>query len=142
MKKQLVVGFLFSIDAKSLVVIHKNRPDYLAGKVIVPGGKVEPGETPKDAMTREFREETGVHINGWKEFAVLQTPEFEIFCFMHSSTARVNRVRTMTDERVEVVDINNLPPNMLPNARWMITMALTFYAGEHASAFHIQEVYA
>ncbi|HEV2000150.1 MAG TPA: NUDIX domain-containing protein, partial [Xanthobacteraceae bacterium] len=28
----------------------------------LPGGKVEPGETPKQAATREVREETGVEI--------------------------------------------------------------------------------
>lgn len=34
------------------------------GKVEVPGGKVEPGETPAEAAMREAREELGVDLDG------------------------------------------------------------------------------
>ena len=142
MKQQLVVGFLFSSDQKRIVVIHKNRPEHLAGRVIVPGGKVEPGESPLQALIREWKEETDVQINRWTEFLLHQTPELDIFGFMHFSTARVNRCKTITDELIEVVEVAKLPSNMLPNARWMIHMALSFSAGEHASRFAVQEVYA
>jgi 8-oxo-dGTP diphosphatase len=142
MKQQLVVGFLFSDSGRQLIVIHKNRPAWQAGRVNVPGGKVEPGETPQDAVHREWFEETGVQIFGWDQFAALEGTDFELFCFMHFDTSKLLRCHTTTDELIDSVNVSDLPANMLPNARWLIPMALSFKAGEHASSFQIQEVYA
>lgn len=33
-----------------------------SGKLIIPGGYVNVGETPQEALKREFMEETGIHI--------------------------------------------------------------------------------
>src|SRR5450759_238584 len=40
----------------------RTDPPELAGGWELPGGKVEPGEHPKDALRREMREELGVEI--------------------------------------------------------------------------------
>jgi 8-oxo-dGTP diphosphatase len=40
----------------------RTDPPELAGGWELPGGKVEPGEHPKDALRREIREELGVEI--------------------------------------------------------------------------------
>lgn len=47
------------VDGK-LLLAQRTRPAELAGKWELPGGKVEPGETPQDALSRELREELGV----------------------------------------------------------------------------------
>jgi len=40
----------------------RSEPPELAGGWELPGGKVEPGEQPQDALLREIREELGVEI--------------------------------------------------------------------------------
>ncbi len=56
---EYVLGFMFSPDEKKVLLIWKNRPSWQAGKLNGIGGKVNPGETPLEAMEREFIEETG-----------------------------------------------------------------------------------
>ena len=46
-----------------LLLIHKKR-GLGAGKVNAPGGRIEPGETPREAAVRETREEVGVTPTG------------------------------------------------------------------------------
>jgi 8-oxo-dGTP diphosphatase len=52
---------LFDADGRVLLT---QRPEgkSMAGLWEFPGGKVEPGETPEAALTREMREELGIEI--------------------------------------------------------------------------------
>ncbi len=45
---------------EKLLFIKKARPAWQAGRWNMPGGKVEPGETPEKAIRREVQEETGL----------------------------------------------------------------------------------
>ena len=45
-----------------LLAARRTRPVHLAGRWEFPGGKVDPGETPQDAVHREVREELGVRV--------------------------------------------------------------------------------
>ncbi len=62
-KRLLFVVAVALIDEGNRVLISK-RPEgkQLAGLWEFPGGKLEPGETPEQALVRECREELGIEV--------------------------------------------------------------------------------
>ena len=59
MAERVVVGGAV-LDAGRLLAARRTAPPALAGRWELPGGKVEPGETPPEALVRELREELGI----------------------------------------------------------------------------------
>lgn len=66
MARRLVVGAAVLRDGRVLAA-RRAAPPEAAGRWELPGGKVEPGETPADALVRELVEELGVdvEVTGW-----------------------------------------------------------------------------
>lgn len=54
-----VVALIQNQDGRFLAVSRPNRPNDLG----LPGGKIDPGELPEEAIVREVLEETGLTIN-------------------------------------------------------------------------------
>ncbi|MFJ9027877.1 (deoxy)nucleoside triphosphate pyrophosphohydrolase [Streptomyces sp. NPDC102274] len=54
----VVAGAVY--DRGRLLAARRSAPPELAGRWELPGGKLEPGETPEQALVRELREELGV----------------------------------------------------------------------------------
>lgn len=61
MPTQVVVAAAIICDSRVLVA-QRARPPELAGRWELPGGKVAPGETERDALARELAEELGLRI--------------------------------------------------------------------------------
>ena len=62
--KTLLVSAVALIDVEGRVLLAQRPPGKsMAGLWEFPGGKVEPGETPENALIRELEEELG--INTW-----------------------------------------------------------------------------
>ena len=149
-RAEYVVGLLFSEERSAVALIRKNRPAWQAGKWNGIGGKVEKGETPEQAMRREFEEEAGISLpcrewlECWQPFATISGPEktpgevsFRVHYFRCFSSAILN-LETCTDETVGVFGLDALPETMT-NVRWVIEMALSMDV-ERAKAFDITEV--
>lgn len=57
------VAYLLSQSSDvECVLLGEKRRGLGSGKVVAPGGKLEPGESPRDAVVREVREETGIDL--------------------------------------------------------------------------------
>jgi 8-oxo-dGTP diphosphatase len=62
MPTQIVVAGAV-IRGPALLVAQRARPPELAGRWELPGGKVAPGETERDALARELAEELGLRVD-------------------------------------------------------------------------------
>jgi 8-oxo-dGTP diphosphatase len=60
MTERIVVVGAALMSGGRLLAARRSAPPELAGRWELPGGKVEPGETPEGALVRELREELGV----------------------------------------------------------------------------------
>ncbi|MFD9401694.1 (deoxy)nucleoside triphosphate pyrophosphohydrolase [Streptomyces sp. NPDC060011] len=60
MTERIVVVAGALVHEGRLLAARRSAPPELAGRWELPGGKVEPGETPEPALVRELREELGV----------------------------------------------------------------------------------
>ena len=65
--KQVVAGLIVS-DGK-LLICQRTKHQTMPLKWEFPGGKIEPGEQPRDALRRELEEELGIHAHVGDEVA-------------------------------------------------------------------------
>jgi len=130
-KMVYVLGFAFNCTGTKVALIRKSRPEWQADRLNGIGGKVDPDEAFDEAMSREFREETGVHIPArrWTYNGVLRGDDFEVAVFAtRMDTNEMMRLRSATDEPVivhRVEDVLTLPPSkIIANLRWLVPLAL------------------
>ncbi|MFH1916057.1 MAG: NUDIX hydrolase [Nanoarchaeota archaeon] len=68
--QKITVAGLLIHGGKVLVIRRSKHEAYLSGNYELPGGKVDFGEQPEDALKREFLEETGLTIDVKKPYRV------------------------------------------------------------------------
>lgn len=133
-RQRYVCGFAFHGEpgsAPHVVLIRKIKPEWQAGKLNGVGGKIEPGETPEQAMAREFKEEAGVFSSStdWAVFARCIFRGADVI-FLRSFDETYVKSRTMTAETIEhrdVFGIDEIPEgSIIPNLRWLIPLAWHF----------------
>jgi 8-oxo-dGTP diphosphatase len=128
-RTQYVVGFLFKItkdffflDHYEVALLEKNRPEWQKGKFNGIGGHIENGETPLQAMKREFNEEAGVLLDSWEQYCTIYYTDAIIHFFRcFDGDGEIN---TKTDEKVFWQPLEELGNNVIPNLHWLIPLAL------------------
>lgn len=148
-----VVGFMLDEARKNVVLIQKNRPEWQAGYLNGVGGKVEGVETDREAMVREFEEETGVRTSPahWHRICTVSWPDDlervastdppRVSFYRCISDDKIWQVGSQTDEVVSVQWVDRLPAlPVVPNLRWLIPLAA--YTADRYEPFELQATVA
>ena len=117
------LALLFTPERDAVVLMHKTRPAWQAGRVNALGGKLHPGESPGDAARREVREEAAVDVSEWEEFLVWDDPVYRMHALRAFDPA-ARSARTAEDQEVFLAGTAALPAALIDNLRWLIPLAL------------------
>jgi len=121
--QRYVVGLLFDEGRFNVVLIHKTHgPKCVVGRWNGVGGHIEPGETPIQAMVREFREEAGVRTreHDWTPVAELSSGVAQVYFYACENEGYFMDAHTCTDEEIAVFNVDQLPSRLVTNLTWMI----------------------
>lgn len=127
-KQEYVLGIALSADRRKILLIRKLTPEWQRGLLNGIGGKIEAGETPIQAMLREFKEETGVDttLHNWSSLGTIESDVFKVFVFC-SFDDLIYQAKTVEKEVVEVfdVDIDMLEKFGVDNLYKIVELAVT-----------------
>ncbi len=123
--RKLVVAALVRDGAR--VLMSRRRADQpMPGLWEFPGGKVEPGESPTDALAREVREELGcdVAVGAIHEVVFHAYPEFDLYMLVYAATISRGTPRALEVAEIAWVDARQLPTLDLLPADYPLARAL------------------
>lgn len=114
-----------SIEVVAAIIIHNNeilclqrgegKFDYISRKYEFPGGKMEPGETKREAIKREIFEELNMQIEVQEEFMTVNHQYPDFFLIMHSFICQCDTpVLTLTEH----INYQWLKKNDLQHLDW------------------------
>lgn len=114
-RKRYVLGFVISEDNKTTLLIKKNSPEWQRGLFNGIGGKMESRESAKEAMVREFKEESGLDstVGDWNNLGTMEGHDFVVYVYWKTlSQYDKDNFSSPTDETVWLF-WNEFPTNVL-----------------------------
>jgi len=70
-KEVTKAAIIFIFDEDKFLLLRRSKTDlWMPGKWGLPGGKIDPGETPEEAVVRETMEEAGLSISSPRLLAI------------------------------------------------------------------------
>ena len=136
MQQDYVLGFVFDLYAKKVLLMKKKKPEWQKDFFNGVGGKVESDEDMYIAMARECQEETSVetHFLDWRHFCTMKglncpDGDWNVYCLSLHLTSPDMKVNFTTNEDelvlwFDLTDIQVMLPRLLGNIPWLIGMAL------------------
>ena len=123
--RKLVVAALIRDGAR--ILMSRRRADQpMPGLWEFPGGKVEPGESPTEALAREVREELGcqVEVGPIHEVVFHAYPEFDLVMMVYAATVSRGVPRAVEVAEVAWIDAAQIPSLDLLPADYPLALAL------------------
>lgn len=132
MKTKYTVGFVFDFTTQNVLLLEKTKPEWQKGFLNGVGGKIENGETPINAMSREFAEETGVdYFLPWGFKTLLTGKFFDLYVYCaYDSVEDIMSLDQKPNDRGEVFkvigvdDVFKNRSQMISNIPWLIGICL------------------
>ena len=124
-KMRWTLGFVFTPDFSRVLLIHKEHPEHQKGKWNGLGGKYEEGETAKECIAREVREESDLVIqpDEWRSLGTVRGEEWEMQILTVVYSGDLSDAKTTTDERVEWFPLEAIPKTKR-NLLWLIPLCI------------------
>jgi 8-oxo-dGTP diphosphatase len=117
MNLESVAGAVFSLDRTAvLLVLRRDVPVW-----VLPGGGIEKGETPEEAIVREILEETGFHVKV-KRLAGVYTPINRLAKYTHLYECTIISGQLSDSDETKSVQffpLTSLPPMPPPYQEWI-----------------------
>lgn len=111
-----------------IVLIEKINPEWQRGMLNLPGGKMEPNETPEECAVRKLLEETGLVSYKQEMMGQLSGARYRVYCVLclvpHNPEPEP---KTMEKEIVHCLWLSNAlhHPMLIPNLRLVIPLCRT-----------------
>jgi len=129
-KLNYCLGFSYCNDGRILLIL-KNRPEFMKGLYNAIGGHIEDGETPLDALVREFKEETSIITfhSQWRKFSTVkfsnEREDITLNCFTLMRSIQESEIDyKATDEKLKLIPDYKLDEFVLVrNLQWLIPLS-------------------
>lgn len=121
-----VVGFLFCKD--QVLLIRKKRPSWHMGQLNGMGGKIEEGESPREAMKRECKEECGLEVD-WHHYVTIRAGNhgWSLWVFRAFTHQKyLSQMKQLTDEELILIPVGAVLgiDDLVDKLSWLIPLAL------------------
>jgi ADP-ribose pyrophosphatase len=117
---------IVAVDGDELLLVRQPRPGASVPLVEIPAGKIEPGETPRQAAERELAEEGGVRAVRWTELGAFYAAAAYSTEYVHAFSAEDLREDGSPELEVvraplpEAIDLINDACSLAAIALWSV----------------------
>lgn len=113
-----VVGAAIVDDQGRVLIVQRPNGDVGAGRWEFPGGKIDPGETPEQALIREIQEELEIQIGGLRDLGRLTHEYNDVIVHLRVFIAKIvsGQLRLVEHQALEWLLPREIDPERLIEA--------------------------